>query len=392
VVKLFLLLLIITAALLGWWLGKQGTIRRISFRRNPVRDDYFRGLNYLLNEQADEAIDTFINSLEVTPQTLETHLALGSMMRRRGEVDRAIKVHQNLLSRPKIPLARQYQAQLELARDFLKAGLLDRAERLLLDLVGDSEEYCSESLRHLIEIYRDEHEWDKAIRVAQKLNKNTFRPTPPQAAMEMAHFHCELAEIASQKGDNVAAKNCLDKALAIDKSSVRASILSGKLALNQGDYQQAIKCFLNVPEQDHEFTPEVVEPLCECYAKQDLTVELVRQLKSLLETNRSSNLLVKLADKLEVTEGKQAAIDLLAEALSAGLSLRGLKRLLELESPTGDEAPASFAPTKNLLEQLLVARPGYRCEHCGFSGNQLHWLCPKCLSWSTIKPLLDVEE
>ena len=205
---LAILLLLVVAIGIGWWLGRRSVPRATEHRTGSIPSDYYRGLNYLLDGRPDGAVDAFIDALEVNSETLETHIALGNLMRKRGEVERAIRIHQNLLARPSLPATQVHQAHLELARDYVSAGLHDRAERLLLDLVQEAPELRTTAHRHLLEIYQSESDWDRAIDIATRLLPRKRRlaggaPLPDeleQIAIALAHYHCELAAISMQEG------------------------------------------------------------------------------------------------------------------------------------------------------------------------------------------------
>ncbi len=251
---IFLVLLLVPA-----WIAGRAYGLRLPRKESTseLARHYFHGINFLLNEQPDQAIDTFIRSVDVTPHTLETHLTLGNLMRQRGEVDRAIRVHQNLLSRPSLNQQQIGQAHLELGRDFLKAGLLDRAERLFLDLVEDTaSDLRQESLRHLVQIYRDEQEWEKAIRAASMMQKNVFGGANNSLAIEQAHFCCELAERCMAKGGYLDARRHLKVALQFNKNSARANILWGDLEMSAHNFQEALKRYRLVPHQEPDRLPK----------------------------------------------------------------------------------------------------------------------------------------
>ncbi|NNF96569.1 MAG: tetratricopeptide repeat protein, partial [Halobacteria archaeon] len=177
------------AALSGWWLGRRSKARRQEESSLELPSSYLRGLNYLLNEQQDKAIDLFIQLLDVDNDTVETHLALGSLFRRRGEVDRAIRIHQNLIARPTLSKEQRMQALFELGQDYMRAGLLDRAETLLGELIGN-EPHTVAALQHLLDIYQQEKDWDKAIQIAQRLESRTGQ----SKRNLIAQYYCEKAD------------------------------------------------------------------------------------------------------------------------------------------------------------------------------------------------------
>ena len=226
---LALFLVIFSAVGVGWWLGRRATAQTTGGGDSlGLPSQYYQGLNYLLDDQPDGAIDAFIDALEVNSDTFETHVALGNLLRRKGEVDRAIRIHQNLLARAGVPTRHLHVAHLELARDYISAGLLDRAEQLLQDLVRESSEQRVAGLGYLLEIYQHERDWEQAIEVAKKLVPRTnllSRGEVEKCAVlvPLSHFCCELAEPKIQANDAPGARSQLKQALEYEKNCVRAS-------------------------------------------------------------------------------------------------------------------------------------------------------------------------
>jgi lipopolysaccharide assembly protein B len=197
-----LALLVLAAFLSGWLFARRTPVAAVGAQADRLRRNYFRGLNYLLNEQPDKAIEVFLQIAEVDKQTVETHLALGNLFRRRGETDRAIRVHQNLIARPNLTPEQKSLALLELGEDYMRAGLLDRAETLFTDLVG-IDAHAPAALRHLIAICQQERDWKRAIEHARRLEEMTGES---QAEL-VSQFLCELAEHAAGRGDAAQARS-----------------------------------------------------------------------------------------------------------------------------------------------------------------------------------------
>ncbi|MDM3872083.1 lipopolysaccharide assembly protein LapB [Porticoccus sp. W117] len=375
------------ALLTAWYLGTLKGVRKQHSSNKPLsKDSYFRGLNFLLNEEPDESIDTFIHSLEVNSDTLETHMALGALMRRRGEVERAIRIHQNLLSHPRLNREQLYQVQLELARDFMQAGLLDRAERLMLDLAEMSDRYRQQALEHLLEIYRDEQEWQNAIGVADRLWPRRRLFSSGGGSLERGHFCCELAQQALQHGDSVQARQHLRQALKYDKSSVRASLLLAQLDVDQGNCAGALKRLERIPTQDHELLPEAVDAICRAYQELGREKDLVGYLRELFGQYPTDKLLLALAEQLKAVEGEEQAIAFLREQLDKKTSLPALLQLMHWERPEQGERRDSGLLSITAIQQQLAERHNYRCRSCGFSAQKMHWLCPTCKQWGAVKP------
>lgn len=384
--ELSLLLLPVAAA--SGWLASRHSIRRQEQQNTyDLSSDYFRGLNYLLNEQPDKAIEVFIKMLEIDSETVETHLALGNLFRRRGEVDRAIRIHQNLIARPKLNRQQRTQALLELGQDYMRAGLLDRAETLFQELI-EIDDHTVYALRHLIDIYQQEKDWDKAIAAARKLEQATGK----SANATLAHYHCELAEQARQHGDNEHARQMLKQALDCDHNCVRASLLQGEIAARSGDYKSAIKSFKCIEHQDPDFLPLVVGPLSACYDKLGLTMEFIHYLTDILPKHNSITLMLALAELVRQQHGDKEATRFITDQLRKRPSVRGLCRLIELNLVhTEGGARENLLILKDFFNRLLEKKPIYHCLKCGFNGIFLHWQCPGCKSWSSIKSIKGLE-
>ena len=379
---------------LFWFAGyTRGKGRRLANSERDLARHYFQGINFFLNEQPDQAIDTFIRSVEVTPYTLETHLALGNLMRQRGEIERAIRVHQNLLSRPNLNNDQSQQAHLELGRDFLKAGLFDRAERLFLELVEDQgSDFRQVSLQHLVQIYRGEQEWEKAIRAAGMMDKKRFSRSVDKLDIEQAQFCCELAEQSIDMSDLLQARRHIKAALRYNKNSARANMLWGRLEMRASNSLEALKRFSMIPRQQPEYLPEILPLVRQCYEQLGDESGLLVQLQSWLKTYPGTSLLQMVVDVMVKQCGEQRATGFLMDYLREYPSIRGLQTLLRISSNRGAEAEQEqLNLLQELLDSLLARRSQYRCVQCGFSGAQLHWLCPQCLRWETVQPVRGID-
>lgn len=381
------LLLLPVAAMSGWWIGVRAKTQVRSQNNSELSSDYFKGLNYLLNEQPDKAIEVFIKMVEVDSETVETHLALGNLFRRRGEVDRAIRIHQNLIARPTLSRQQRTQALLELGQDYMRAGLLDRAETLFQELV-DLDDYTEQALRYLMDIYQQEKDWDKAILVVQKLESITGK----NKHTVLAHYHCELAEQAKHSRDVEQAKKMIKRALGYDKNCVRASLLLAETEAEAGDYSAAIQTYKSVQHQDADYLPEIMEPMLDCYNKLSSSAEMSIYLKQILQQHNSITLMLTLAELIRKREGDHPSASFITEQLRKRPSVRGLDRLIELNlAHTDGKAHENLLILKDLVTKLLEGKPVYKCNNCGFTGKSIHWQCPGCKNWNTVKPIQGVE-
>ena len=381
-----LFLLLPMATMVGWLTG-----RRTSFKNNnkllpALRQDYFKGLNYLINEQPDKTVDVFIKLLEVDTDTVETHLALGSLFRRRGEVDRAIRVHQNLIARPQLTKEYRLHALSELGKDYLRAGVLDRAEQLFLELTEMDEENQG-SLRFLLHIYQQEKDWKKAIETAQKLSASG-----EPVHYIIAQYHCEIAEQMIDRGQTSQAIQYLKRAQSIDSHCVRASLIQARLESESSHYRKAIRCYKYVTKQDPDYISEVITPLVNCYQHLGEENKLVEYLEDCLVPYPRISLVLAISDYLQHQHGEKTAIEFIAQQIQRQPSFRGLIHLVRLYllNSTGDTRDKLLI-LQNFMKKLLENKPIYRCSHCGFSGNVLYWLCPSCQHWNTVRPIQGLE-
>jgi len=378
---LFLLLPIAAAS--GWWLARRSIPDKANTHRSELTSEYFTGLNYLLNEQPDKAVDIFIKMLEVDSETVETHLALGNLFRRRGEGDRAIRIHQNLIARPTLTKGQRAQALLELGKDYMRAGFLDRAENLFLELVDDREHKML-ALENLLDIYQQERDWEKSITTARKIETTTGR----RMNTVMSQFSCELAEIALSNGEKKHAQTTLKRALAYDKNCVRASIAIAAIEQGMGNYRSAIKYFKQVEQQDPTFVSEVVEPIFHCYQAMGKVDEMESYLNHILKQYGGVSPSLALAELTRLQHGELAAAKNIIDSLRLKPSVRGINRLTEfLMASSEGEARDNIEILKHLTAKLLDERPMYQCDNCGFTGKTMHWQCPTCKAWNHIKPI-----
>lgn len=383
------------AIVIGWLLGRFSAKKTQSRGRSS---SYYQGLNYLLDGKPDGATDAFIASLEVNTETFETHLLLGNLLRKRGEVQRAIRVHSNILDHSAIADEQKHEAHLELARDYISAGLLDRAEQLLLDLISESALKGIEARRYLIEIYQAERDWDKAIAMAGSLlskrglfqgKKNEVKgPGEQSVHVLLPHFYCELAEKHKAAGDMNATRHALAGAFREDPNNVRVTLMRAHLAADEGDYLKAIELLLQVESQDKEFLPEVAPLFKHCADAVGKMEQYELFLRDSMQKYPSTGLVLALTDLIKEREGAEAAAIFLTDSMRNAASLRGLYRLMILQlEESRSQLSSKLEVAMELMKQLTETAPGYRCQHCGFRGKHLHWFCPGCKFWGSIKPI-----
>jgi lipopolysaccharide biosynthesis regulator YciM len=363
------------------WMAARIDIKELLSESSALPRSYFQGLNFLLNEQQDQAIEAFIEVVKVDPQTVELHFALGSLFRRRGEVDRAIRMHLNLVERADLAEEKKQQALFELAQDYLKAGILDRAEAAFHELRGTP--YEKESLEFLLEIYQKEKDWLKAIDISQRLTALTGKTHGKEAAF----FFCELAagELAARQTE--AATVHLEQALAANPQGVRASIMLGDIELAAGHVARAIEIWKRVEQQDAQYLPLVAERLLQAYRQSGDEATAVAVLQGWLQQYPSLDLMSVLFGALVQRDGAEAAYVMVRNELKRNPTLLGLDMLLEAQllKMTGDRR-ADIELVKNLIHNRTRGLAMYRCSHCGFKARQFYWHCPACHSWESYSP------
>jgi len=363
------------------WIAARVDIRQLVSESRSLPRGYFKGLNFLLNEQPDKAIDAFIEIVRLDPETAEMHFALGNLFRRRGETERAIRVHQNLLSRPDLPQEQKEHAQYELGMDYLKAGLLDRAEETFNQLLHG--QYGVQARRALLEIFQREKEWRRAIEAALGLQE----AGAGSRQKEIAQFYCELAQDALVHMHPEDALPLLEKSLQADRSNVRATILVGDAHLAQGDVEGALLTWRRVEQISVPHVALVAQRLMDGYRKVGRPQEGVNLLKSYLEQASSIDLIEVVFKVVLELDGVDAARELVSGELRRTPTLLGLDKFLEVRLM---DAPANVIPELSLVKNLVhgytqkLAR--YQCSHCGFKARQFYWHCPGCSKWETYPP------
>ncbi len=384
---LIITILLIVAIVSGWWLGRRSVQADSGHGRIGLHPEYFKGLNYVLNEQPDKAIEVFVKMLEVDSETVETHLALGNLFRRRGEVDRAIRIHQNLIARPTLRKEQRALALLELGMDYMRSGLLDRAESLFNELI-EMGVYRRHAYRELLEIYQQEKDWEMAINTARKLENVAAE----SLAHVIAQFYCEQATEQLLNGQLSQFRERANKALAIYPDCVRASIMMADQELRTGHYQKALTAYRRIEKQDIDFISEVISPMLECHRSLDKMDDFIGFLQNITEKTGSITALLTLVQLIAERDGNEEASRLIIAELKKRPSVRGVDRLLEfvLETAQG-ETRDSLMTIKDLTGELLKNRSAYRCNQCGYEAKTLHWQCPGCRTWSSVKPVFGIE-
>ena len=379
---LLLLVLFAAAAALGWYFARRGSARSVAGSPRHLSADYFQGLNYLLTEQPDKALEVFIRMVDMDADTVDTHFALGSMFRRRGETERAIKVHQNLVARPDLPRKARARALNELAEDYFKAGLYDRAEHVYRQVARGTVQREA-GLRGLVRIYELQRDWEKAIGAMDEL----VSMSRGASGTVVAHYCCELAQEALARGDLNASRHWLKRAQGADRGTVRGAMMRAAVAQREGDHRLAVRLYEQALERDGGFLVDVLPELRRSYAELGMTDAFERWLREALARHPEWRPGVAFA---AITDGgfddpitRQCMVDFIS-----GNPI--LTDILETLRPTLQSEGGQDAAVRRIsgaMRKIAAASPRYRCNVCGFSGNVLYWQCPSCRSWDTTRPV-----
>jgi lipopolysaccharide assembly protein B len=346
-----------------------------------ISADYIRGLNLVLSRKTDEALELFVQMAKVDDETLETHFALGHLFRRRGEVERAIRVHENLLARPNLNETQRHQAAFSLAEDYLGAGLFDRAEERLSELV-ESPTLAESALEKLVYIYEREKEWQKAIDAQRKLEM--FRGA---RSNQVAHYYCELADQARAAGDRELAKAHLKSTIRSESGQLRGTLIRAGLAQEERNFSEAIGLYEQIIEKDRYFIPEVLPLLMECYRSIDKLAYFDAKIAKWID--RDATLRRDFAYAAIVGDlGGSDALALCVESFVLGNEvLARLVNAAELEALPAEERRGAIERITQGLRQIATSSVRYRCSNCGYSTQRFIWHCPSCKLWETVRPI-----
>ncbi|MCG8369898.1 MAG: lipopolysaccharide assembly protein LapB [Proteobacteria bacterium] len=376
------LFLLLAAA--GWAMGRFGE-RDVEDAPPPLNIDYLKGLNFLLNEQTDQALEHFLKMVRVDDKTIETHFALGSLFRRRGEVDRAIRIHQNIIARPDLASEQRDQALYSLAKDYLAAGLLDRAEKLFSRLAAGSR-YQVQALGALCGIYEQEREWGKAIDAGKRLEILGGR----SLALQIAHYYCELAESAADAGDFAAARQYVKNAQTGRPRTMRGALTRAHIARDTDDSRTALRLYHRIIDEDTYLIAEALPEIVTIYTRENEVDELERALEALLEKNPDTASLVAYTAIVNDIGGIPVIDECVRRYMLNEPTLGEFVDLQRL-SEAKDEGDTAFAKVRGALSKLAAATPRYQCQECGFSSQRLLWQCPSCRDWETQRPASRVQ-
>ncbi len=366
---------------LGWFAARVD-IKQLLSESTTLPVAYFKGLNFLIADQPDKAVEAFSEAVRVNSESLELHFALGSLFRRTGEVDRAIHLHLDLLENRELAEPQKRAVNAELAQDYLKAGLYDRAEELFISL--DDNRYRQPALRALLEIYVREREWARAIETATELERLSGVPF----RKEIAQYYCEMAMTSILSGDTHSAGRELNLALEANKNCVRANIMLGDIEAEAGAHRAAISYWKRIEFQQPEYLGLVATKLLKSYRALKKLNDGLIQLSEYAETYKLPSLLTGLYEATLAEEGAENAAKLARNELIRKPSLQTLDQLLQARAM--DNSPRSQVNQQDLqlmqqtVRNAIGNRSAYYCDQCGFRAKQYHWQCPACNAWESL--------
>ncbi len=366
------------------WLAARVDLKQLLAESTALPAAYFKGLNFLITNQHDKAIEAFSEAVQANTDSLELHFALGSLFRRRGEVDRAINLHLNLLTKKELEPQQKLAVTAELAQDYLKAGLLDRAEELFESLHDDR--YRQPALRALLEIYVREREWERAIKAATELERLSGVPF----RTEISHYYCELAVKSKLANDTHTARFELAQALHADKNCVRANVLLGDMEAEAGDHKTAISTWKRIEFQKPEYLGLAAPKLLASYRALNQTAEGLSLLKNYLQTYQLNALLNVLYEATLAEEGAENAAKLARNELIKMPSLNTLDQLLQARALVETHQPQNNANLQDIqlmqqaVRHAIGNKTAYHCQQCGFKAKYHHWQCPACNAWEAL--------
>jgi lipopolysaccharide biosynthesis regulator YciM len=378
---IWLFLLILAAILIGWLLGRWQPFNKNNEQQSDIfSEKYARGLNYLLAEDSDNAIKIFTDLIEVNKDTIEIHIALANLFRSKGEVDRAIKIHQNLLARPNLTRKQRHRAIAELASDYLKAGLLDRAEKLYREMIELNAD-PKQAYHRLLDLYITEKSWEEAVECAQVL----YKMGEPEANVMYSQCLCEIASDAVDSGNNRLARNSLNKALEVDAGCVRAGLILIRLHLKTDNTATAKGIFQRLIQQRPEYMALYIEPARQIYHSNENRV-YQEFLQNQYQQHPSTRLAIALLEHYARNDEIEKARQFLSDILNKSPSFEAFEFALHFLKSNPDQLSETWETLSTFLKTLQDKKMEYICSRCGYESHAIQWLCPSCRNWASMKP------
>jgi lipopolysaccharide assembly protein B len=382
---IWLPVIIFLALFSGWLIGRYSKSRPSNTNQadlNSCSEHYIQGLNYLLANKSDKAIELFVELVKVDRDTIETHLALGNLFRSKGEVDRAIKIHQNLIARPNLDQGQRVMALSELAEDYQKAGLLDRAENLYKELVQINPQNAL-AHRQLLQLYSMEKSWQEARASAQVL----LELNEPDARLILSHCYCELAQQLLNSGNLRMAREQLGLALQTDSQCTRASLLLIEVHLKNNEINKATKLFDQLLEVNSHQIELLIPAARELLLNRGSTREYQRFLLRQYEKMPVSPLAVELLESYLSGDQHEELHVFIKQALKQSASLDVFEFAMRYFKANPQYLDDTWPDLTSQFKQIKNKRVAYSCNHCGYGSQTLFWNCPSCKSWASLKPV-----
>jgi len=383
-----LFLLLPVAMGYGWFMGRNSVKQNDQTAKQDLSIKYSTGLNYLLSNQQDKAIDYLIEALKVEDDTVEAHFAMANLFRRRGELDRALKIHEHLVRQKHLPTNDKQHAAFELGKDFLSAGLYDRAE-VMFNRLLKSKSYGLKSLTYLMQIYQSTKDWQQGL----ALQKAIIKTRDKKLLHILANFYCELATQALEKDDFIEVIELLENALIQDPNSCRANWLMAQIYENHQQYEEACRCYQDIYQQDKEFFPDVIEKMRTCYKHLGAEEDFYKFIRKVYEETASTSALIEYLTYLESKHGVTRAKDFILSALKRRPTIRGFKHFVKMQMMESEQGAntESLDVIKELISAYLNVKHRYSCRTCGFNSSTHYWSCPSCHDWEQLKPVRGLE-
>ncbi|MGX2955630.1 lipopolysaccharide assembly protein LapB [Ursidibacter arcticus] len=390
---LFLLLPI--AALYGWYMGQRSAKKDQDTINNKFSRDYVTGLNFLLSNQQEKAVDLFLSMLQkqesenqiTTDSQFEAELMLGNLFRSRGEVDRALRIHQALENNENYSFEQKLLAKQQLAKDFMSAGFYDRAENYYITLL-DEPEFATHSLTQLTTIYQKTKEWKKAVNVAEKL----LKISPNTDRKPLAHFYCEYAQ--SIKENSKLFLESLNKALEYLPNCARASMLLGEFYYQKEQYHIALQHLEHILEQDPSYISEVLKQIKNCYNALNQSEQFELFLIRANQIKHNSSVDLALAEFIEQKDGAEAAQSSLYQQVRQYPNMITFHRFIfyQINETENGRGKDNLVLLHSMVGDRIQKAFPYRCLNCGYQSHRLNWYCPSCRQWESIKPIQSIDE
>lgn len=383
-----LFLLLPVAMGYGWFMGRNSVKQSQHTAKQDLSIKYSTGLNYLLSNQQDKAIDYLLETLTLEDDTVEAHFAMANLFRKRGELDRALKVHEHLVRQKHLPTKAKQQAAFELGKDFLSAGLYDRAESMF-DSLLKSKVFGLKSLTFLMQIYQSTNDWQQGI----TLKKIIVKSKDKKLLHILANFYCELATVALEKDEFIEVVELLEEALKCDPNSCRANWLLAKIYENHQQYNEACQCYKAIYGQDAEFFPDVIDQMEKCYLALDAEEEFASFIKKVYDETGGASALIKYLEYLAKKHGPLKAHDYMLSALRRRPTIKGFKHFIKMQmaNQPDDKERETLEMIKQLVSAYINIKQRYNCRTCGFNSSTHYWSCPSCHDWEQLKPVRGLE-